>query len=519
MPPRVRVTSAAESAACDQAAIAAGVPSRALMRVAGTAAAGEIARRFGPVLSRGVAIYAGPGNNGGDAWVVAAALAASGVRVRVIAIGETRAPDAIAERAHAESVMASSQHSLADDPLADDALVVDGLLGTGATGTPHGAVAGAIARIADARRHGASVISLDVPSGVDATTGSAAGAVHADLTLTFGTLKRGLTIARDHAGAIAVLDIGLGRHAASAEHAPVLVGAPFVRDHLPGIAADANKGDRRRLAIVAGGDGMAGAALLAARGALASGIGLVRLFVAPRNVSVAQTAVPEALAQSWPADDAAAGKEIDEWADAILLGPGLGGGADARALAERVLRCSRVPVVIDADGLNAFAGRAGDLATLLAGRPAVITPHPGEFGRLVGAAIPDVLARRFDVGLALAAQLGATVLLKGVPTIISAPDQRRLASATGSPVLATGGSGDLLAGIVATLLAQTGDPVTSAACGAWVHGRAAELAGGGRVRGITLDDVVRTLPAAWECAPDEDRYPVLASLPSVHVTG
>ncbi len=510
----MRVTSAAESAACDQAAIAAGVPSRALMRVAGTAAAGEIARRFGPLLSRGVAIYAGPGNNGGDAWVVAAALATSGVRVRVTAIGDTRAPDAIAERAHAESVIAASE-----DPLTDDALVVDGLLGTGATGTPHGAVAGAIARIADARRHGAIVVSLDVPSGVDATTGSAAGAVHADLTLTFGTLKRGLTIARDHAGAIAVLDIGLGQHGAPVEHAPALVDAQFVRDHVPGIAADANKGDRRRLAIVAGGDGMAGAALLAARGALASGIGLVRLFVAPRNVSVAQTAVAEALAQSWPTDDAAAGKEIDEWAHAILLGPGLGSGADARALAERVLRCSRLPVVIDADGLNAFAGRPGDLATLLAGRPAVITPHPGEFGRLVGAAIPDVLARRFDAGLALAAQLGASVLLKGVPTMISAPDQRRMASATGSPVLATGGSGDLLAGIVATLLAQTGDPMTSAACGAWIHGRAAELAGGGRVRGITLDDVVHTLPAAWQCAPDEDRYPVLASLASVGDTG
>jgi hydroxyethylthiazole kinase-like uncharacterized protein yjeF len=513
-PPPVRVVSAAESAACDQAAIAAGIPSRALMRVAGTAAAGEIARRYGGLLARGVAVYAGPGNNGGDAWVVAAALAAAGVRVHVTAVGETRTPDAIAERAAAESVLASSEH-----PLADDALVVDGLLGTGSAGTPHGLVAAAIARIADARRHGAVVVSLDVPSGVDATTGDADGAVHADLTLTFGTLKRGLAIARDHAGAIAVLDIGLGRHLAPAEHAPTLVDARFVRAHVPDIAADANKGDRRRLAIVAGGDGMAGAALLAARGALASGIGLVRLFVASRNVSIAQTAVPEALAQAWPPDDAAVSTEIDQWAHAILVGPGLGGGADARSLVERVLRCSRLPVVIDADGLNAFTGRPGDLAALLARRPAVITPHPGEFGRLVGATIGDVLARRFDAGLALAAQLGASVLLKGVPTIISVPDQRRMASAAGTPVLATGGSGDLLGGIVATLLAQTGDPATSAACGAWVHGRAAELAGEGRVRGVTLDDVVRALAAAWECAPDDDRYPILASLPSVGASG
>jgi NAD(P)H-hydrate epimerase len=178
-----------------------------------------------------------------------------------------------------------------------------------------------------------------------------------------------------------------------------------------------------------------------------------------------------------------------------------------------------VPAVVDADGLNAFAGRPDDLSSLLAGRPAVITPHPGEFARLVDATIADVLAQRFDVALSLSVRLAATVLLKGVPTIISAPDQRRMVTATGSPVLATGGSGDLLAGIVGTLLAQTGDPMTSAACAAWIHGRAAELAGGGRVRGVTLDDVVRALPAAWDCATDEDRYPVLALLPSVVAAG
>lgn len=512
--PGVRVVSSAESAACDEAAIAAGIPSRALMRAAGMAAAGEIARRFGERLSRGVAIYAGPGNNGGDAWVVAGALAAASISVRVIAVGDTRTPDAIAERAAAEAMIGSSGQALAGD-----AVVVDGLLGTGASGAPHGVIAGAIARIAAARRQGAIVVSLDVPSGVDATSGSATGAVRADLTLTFGTLKRGLAIARDHAGAVAVLDIGLGRHLASASQAPVLTDAAFVRHHVPRIAADANKGDRRRLAIVAGGDGMAGAALLAARGALASGIGLVRLFVAPRNVSVAQTAVPEALAQSWPTDDATVEKDIGGWAHAVLLGPGLGGGTDAQSLAARVLRHSRLPIVVDADGLNAFAGRPDDLAALLAGRPAVITPHPGEFGRLVEATIADVLARRFDVGLSLAARLGAAVLLKGVPTIISAPDQRRMVNASGSPVLATGGSGDLLAGIVGTLLAQTGDPMTSAACAAWIHGRAAELAGAGRVRGITLGDVVRAMPAAWDCAVDEDRYPVVASLPSVVASG
>ena len=510
----MRVVSAAESAARDRAAIAAGIPSRALMRVAGTAAAGEIARRCGDMLSRGVAIYAGPGNNGGDAWVVAAALAASGVAVRVTAVGDSRTADAMAERASAESLIGPPGPTPGRE-----AIVIDGLLGTGATGAPRGEIAQAIAEIAEARRQGATVVALDVPSGVDATTGSADGAVRADLTLTFGTLKRGLTVARGYAGAIVVLDIGLGVHDDGGDRAPTLIDAAFVGANVPPIAADANKGTRRRLAIVAGAEGMVGAALLAARGALASGIGLVRFFVAPSNVAVVQTSAFESLAHPWPADDATVHRDIDEWADAVLLGPGLGGGTDARALVDRVLRHTRLPIVVDADGLNAFAGRADELGRMLGGRPAIITPHPGEFARLVGASIDDVLAQRFEIGQTLATRLGAAVLLKGVPTIVSSADATRMVSATGSPVLAVGGSGDLLAGIVSTLLAQTGDALVSASCGAWVHGRAAELAGAGRVRGVTLDDVVRALPDAWERGATDDRYPVLASLPPVGDAG
>ena len=479
------------------------------MRAAGLLSAAEIARRYGIRLAGGVAVYAGPGNNGGDAWVLAGALAVSGVPVRVVAIGDTHTADALAERAAAQSLVSEGPAT------GTEALVVDGLLGTGATGTPRAPIAAAIERIAEARRRGATVVSLDVPSGVDATTGAAAGAVRADLTLTYATLKRGLAIARGSAGVVAVLDIGLGTYASGEDGAPALVDARYVEGHLPRIGADANKGTRRRIAVVAGGEGMAGAAILAGRAALASGIGLVRLFVAPANLPAVNVAVAEALAQGWPADDDAVGRTIDDWAQAVLLGPGLGTSAHARALIERVLRASRVPVVIDADGLNAFAGRVDALAALLAGRSAIITPHPGEFARLVGSTVDDVLAHRFDVGQPLANRLGATVLLKGVPTVLASPSGERLVSATGSPVLAAGGSGDLLSGIVTTLLAQTGDPLASAACGAWVHGTAADVAGGGHLRGITLEDVLRALPAAWEVPAAARRYPVLAELPAV----
>jgi NAD(P)H-hydrate epimerase len=184
-------------------------------------------------------------------------------------------------------------------------------------------------------------------------------------------------------------------------------------------------------------------------------------------------------------------------------------------VAERVLRITRLPTVIDADGLNIFAGRTADLATLLAKRPAIITPHPAEFGRLVGRSVQDVLANRFEIGAPLAAQLGATVLLKGVPTVLTDQEGRRLVSAAGSPVLAVGGSGDVLSGIVTTLLAQTRDPLGSAGAAAWVHGTAAEHAGMMRTRGVVLDDVLAALPTVWEAQSPAPRYPVLAELPAV----
>ncbi len=517
-----RVLDAAESAARDRRAIAAGIPARALMRVAGAAAAGEIARRYAGRLEGGVDVFAGPGNNGGDAWVVGSALSAAGVAVRMIVVGEPKSGgDAAAERALAPPAITRPPSA------GEAALVIDGLLGTGSSGAPRGGIADAVEQIALRRARGATVVALDVPTGVDATTGAVArdgaGAVRADLTLTFGAIKRGLLIAREWCGRIVVLDIGLGPLSDADAAMPALVDAAYVRAHVPPISASAHKGTRRYLAIVAGGEGMAGAAMLAERAARTSGIGLVRFFVAPANVPVVQGAAYESLAAAWPTTDAEAAREIGEWADAVLIGPGLGASPAARAAIDRVLRVTRLPTVVDADALNAYAGRAGELGALLAGRPAIVTPHVAEFGRLVGQGAEDVLAARFDIGQALASTLGATVLLKGVPTVITTPAAKgeggpaeRLVSATGTPALAAGGSGDILAGIAATLLAQTGAPGASAACAAWAHGRAAEIAcGGGTVRGRTLDDVLAALPSVWRLDDPAPPYPVLAELPAV----
>ena len=505
----VQVVTAAQSAARDRAAIDSGIPSRALMQRAGAAAAAEIVHAFGDLLARGVAVFAGPGNNGGDAWVVAAALSAVGVAVRVKEVVEAKTDDARAERTLARNLIHGTE------PTGSEGVVVDGLLGTGSSGAPRGAIADAIRHIGQLRDNGARVIALDVPSGLDASTGEGDVTVAADLTITFGTMKRGALVRRDRCGRIVVVDIGLGAYATQADGAATLVDRAWVTGRIPAIAANAHKGTRRRLAIVGGTQGMAGASILAARAALRSGVGMARVVVHPASIGPVQGAVPPALTRPWPESDADVEDTISDWAHAVVIGPGLGRAADTRARVERILRVWRGPALLDADALTIFEHDAPALGSLLAGRRAVVTPHVVEFSRLSGLSVDDVLAAPFDVGRELAATLGCVVLLKGVPTVLTAPDGRSLISAAGTPALATGGSGDVLAGIGGTLLAQVEDPLEAAACAAWIHGRAAELAGARGARGTTVDDVVDALADVWSDRAPLSRPPVLAELPSV----
>lgn len=516
----VRVVTSQESAAHDAATIAAGVPSRALMQRAGAAAAAEIALRHRDRLAGGALVFAGPGNNGGDAWVVARALAASGVTVSVVEPVAAKTPDAIAERKVALDVLGESAIDDFTNALeAGQSIVVDGLLGTGATGEPRGQIASAVAAIQLLAERGATIVSLDVPSGLDASTGAAPGpVVSADLTLTFGSMKRGLLVNRDVCGAIVVLDIGLGTRDTDPLTVPRLVDERWVAAQVPAFAADAHKGIRKKLVIVGGAAGMAGASILAARSALRSGIGMVKLVVARDTLAPVHEAEPYALAATWPSDDDAVRHDVLDWADAVIVGPGLGRADESRAVLERLLRVWRGPTLLDADAITLFAGRADELRDLLANRPAVLTPHVVELARLAGVSAQEVLAGRFDIGRDIAQRLGATVLLKGVPTIVASPTGERLVSATGTPALATGGSGDVLSGIAGTLLAQMADPLCAAAAGAWVHGRAAErvpTSAGGAIRGITLDDVVAELRGSWTFDARPSRYPVLAELPAI----
>lgn len=505
----LRVVTADDAARRDAAAIAAGIPSRALMQRAGVAAAHELARRYRDDLTSGVAIYAGLGNNGGDAWVVASTLAGAGVRVAVRSVGDPRTDDAQAERAHA-----TAQHAFAD-VTGSERVVVDGVLGTGTRGAPRGDVASALDAMRAQRANGAVLVALDVPSGLDATTGDDSHAVVADLTITFGTIKRGLLLARGVAGEIVVVDIGLGVHNELDDGAPALVQVADARRAAPPFATDAHKGTRGRIAFVGGSEGLAGATVLAAAGAQRAGAGMTRLVVQDVSVAAVQAAAVASTAVRWPVDDAGA-EAIAAWAHALCVGPGLGLTSGSRAAMERMLANSSCPVVLDADALTLAAQQLDSIRSLLGGRPAVLTPHIAECARLTGETTERIEQERFDVGLALARSLGAVVLLKGTPTVISAPDGRVAVSATGNPALATAGSGDVLSGIIAVLLAQSGDPFLSATAGAWVHGRAAERVAVKRgVRGATLDDVLAEVADVWHEPLSPPEPPVLARLPRV----
>jgi NAD(P)H-hydrate epimerase len=491
--PVIPVLTAAESAAWDaRARHDAGIPARVLMESAGRASATVIAQEFAGLLDRGVLVVAGPGNNGGDGWVVARALHAAGIRVWATDLPRERSPDCEANRTLALADGVSWIEADARWPAAG--ILVDALLGTGADGPPREPIA-ELARMVAA--HGAPVAAIDGPTGLDLTTGIAHGPIRAALTVTFGGLRRGHLRARDWVGRLVVVEMGFPPADASW---PRFVTDPWARTVLPGFAPTMHKGDRGRVLVVGGAVGMAGAAMHAARTAFACGAGLVKLALPESSLHAAQANLPDALTVATalgPSLEPDLAEALD-WADAIVLGPGLGRGEERSAFARLVVERANAPLVLDADALH-VPGLA-----CLGDADRVLTPHPGEFA----AQFPDLaeLAREDPFAAPLAAletsagppDRRSAVLLKGVPTVIAGPEGRRVVG-TGNPALATGGTGDLLAGTIAAFLARGLAPLDAAALGAHVMGRAADLVAARRgVRGVRPDDVAAAYPAVWE---------------------
>ncbi|MCI0433380.1 MAG: NAD(P)H-hydrate dehydratase [Gemmatimonadetes bacterium] len=472
-----------------------GVTGAVLMESAGRAAA-QILDRLYPRGS--IAVVAGGGNNGGDALVLARSLHAWGRTVSIFAAG-SRHPDASLLHGHDLGIEPADNLGAA---VQADSVLVDGLLGTGASGAPRGAIAEAIAEM---NASGAPIVALDLPSGVDGTSGAVPGvAIRAAATIAFGWPKLGSLLhpGRANCGRLVAVEIGFPAFVAQGEDTASLITPDWAMARLPARAPDAHKGTAGRLLVLAGREGMGGAAAIAAEAASRAGAGLVRVASHASNRLVMQKLVPEATFVDREAIDAADANLMH----ALLAGPGIGTDAAARrALDAALAGTARRAVVLDADALNLFAQDTPALRALAAEREIVITPHLMELSRLTGQAV-DVLAADAPAAARAASRtFGCTVLVKGQPSLIAAPGRPLLVNSVGSSDLATAGMGDQLAGAIGAFLAAGSPPYEAAALALFYCGRAADLAGLGR--SLTPRDVSAHLAEAFR-RPAPRRQPL-----------
>ncbi|MET8142921.1 NAD(P)H-hydrate dehydratase [Sphaerisporangium sp. NPDC005288] len=472
------------------------LPEGTLMRRAASALAVACVNVLPRVYGSRVVLLVGSGDNGGDALYAGALLARRGARVHAVLAGRRTHEGGLAElrRAGGRTVEAKDGDPGADRELAGLVeradVVVDGLVGIGGTGAlrePYAALARMTARAPGV------VVAVDVPSGVDASTGEVAGeAVAAHLTVTFGGVKAGLLIdpGASRVGTLHPVDIGLGPHLPAPE-VVALTGAD-VAARLPRPGAESDKYRRGVVGVVAGSDRFTGAAVLTVGGAARAGAGLVRFASAAEPVAQVRARWPEAVTKViTPEEGVGDVGRVQAW----VLGPGMGTGDEAHALARSVL-ASDVPVLVDADGLTVVSR---DRTLLRRDAPTLITPHTGELGRLLGVAPADIEARRLHYAEHAARELGVTVLLKGSTTLVAEEGRPVRVNVTGTPWLATGGTGDVLAGIAGAFLAGGLSCYDAASCAAYLHGLAGRLAAGDPRDGeapIAALDVALEIPAA-----------------------
>ncbi|MBM7866119.1 NAD(P)H-hydrate dehydratase [Heliobacterium gestii] len=489
-----------------------GIPSLLLMENAGIQVAREVARRFpGSVRGKRVLLLCGKGNNGGDGFVVARHLVNSGAEVKLFLLASEREVrgDALTNLTIYHR-MGGKVYSLMDPKdlnalrmaiLSTD-LVVDAVYGTGFTGQTPELAGRAFEMINEV---GLPVVAVDVPSGLEADTGRIpSSCLRATVTVTLGMPKLGLAVepGASVAGEIVVADISLPREMIETTHIPrALLTEDLCRSWLKRRTATAHKGDFGHLLLAGGQAGMAGAVVLAALGALRSGVGLLTAAVPQAILPLVGPQVPEAMTWSLPDKEGALTGQSLQDRDrsafaATVVGPGLGREADQAEFLLACLEGAVGPVVIDADGLHALAGNIDLLAA--AGGPVILTPHPGEMARLAGCATADVQSDRLGVASRYAREWGCVIVLKGARTLVATPDGHLYVNPTGNPGMATGGSGDVLAGIIGALAAQGLAVERAASLGVYIHGLAGDLAARrlGQ-RAMHAGDIADSLAEAW----------------------
>jgi NAD(P)H-hydrate epimerase len=490
-----------------------GLPGVVLMENAGAAVAAVIRDRY-PGAQK-IVVFCGKGNNGGDGFVVARRLLArSPLVVLAAARGDVEGDARVHLDAYVRGGGSLIEAGAAEDwrslvpGLARADLVVDAVLGTGLAKKPEGVLADAIGAIRHLADGGVPVVSVDLPSGVPSDGGEISWpAVQAAVTVTFVAPKQGhiLSPGCDHTGELIVADIGISEATVARASAGMsLLEASDASAVFSRRSRGAHKGDFGHLLVIAGSPGKTGAAVLAAHGALAAGAGLVTIATAASALpSVVAAARPEIMTEGvtttsvGPLDRPAAARALAlaQSRDAVVLGPGLGADPATQAFILEVIRECPVPLIVDADGLNALTGDIRSFFTRR-DRPTVLTPHPGEMGRLMGATAADVQKRRVDAARNTATATGAVVVLKGARTVIAEAGGRVAVNPTGNPGMATAGTGDALAGIIGALLARGTGAWAAATAGVYVHGAAGdEAASGLGEESLTATDVIAALPA------------------------
>ncbi|MGO0123070.1 NAD(P)H-hydrate dehydratase [Desulfothermobacter acidiphilus] len=512
----MRLVTAAEMREIDRRAIEEyGIPGVVLMENAGRWVAQQVASRWGGASRKKVVVLCGRGNNGGDGLVAARHLWQQGAQVKVFLASE---PDKLQGEAGVNAtiwtrlgqefypLLTPSGLQAFKLALFQAGVVIDALYGTGFRGQLPPELRTVVEVL---NSSGCPVVAVDIPSGVEADTGRVEEtAVKAQLTVTFGLPKLGLVLepGASYTGELLVADISLPRPLLAAKGPGRLYLLPsLVASWLPRRSPVAHKGDFGHVLVVAGSRGMIGAASLTAAAALRSGAGLVTLAVPRSCQEVVATKLTEAMTLGLPETkegqlSAGAWEALQPWLSRFTvcaLGPGLGRHPETVGLVRRIVAELQLPLVLDADGINAFAGEAHLLARRSA--PLILTPHPGEMARLLGTEAGGLAFRRVEVAEKAAKDWGAVVVLKGARTVVAAPGGDTGINSTGNPGMATGGTGDVLTGVIAALWAQGMEPFRAAAAGVFLHGLAGDLAAENKGGvGTVAGDLVENLPRAWQ---------------------
>jgi len=484
-----------------------GMSEALLMENAGAALADEALRMASP--QGRFLVLCGRGNNAGDGLVTARKLAGRGrvVHLEMVA-GKEELQGEVQRNLNALRIAGVTVAVIPFDfPAGPGDVVIDALFGTGLNRAPQGVYAEAIGRISAWRAIGAKVLAADLPSGLNADTGRAfVPCVAADATVTFGYLKTGHLVepGAQLSGQVTVADIGLPVPEGAGIRGPLtaLLEEVDVRSRIRTRRPDSHKGTFGHVLVVAGSRGKTGAAALSAQGALRAGAGLVTVATRPDALFSVMSATPELMGQELPGDgplgpnDAMAILQAAEGKQAVVLGPGIPRGEHTGHLLRTLLAELAIPMVIDADGLNALAGNLDALSSAQA--PVLLTPHPGEMSRLAGRATSEVQADRVNAARALAQAHNAVVILKGARSVIALENGSCFVNPTGNPGMATGGTGDVLAGICGGLLSQGLSREDAAMIGAYVHGLAGDRVSRrtGRM-GLIASDLLGGLQEVW----------------------